>query len=93
MNLSKDQLTQLFASINTVIFSSGNKDLTVKPRIVLEDSEAGGHHRVDLMDALKSAVNGMSTITPQEAVHAERWFSDEEEFIKAASKFVAQYNN
>lgn len=93
MDLSKDQLTQLFAKINTVIFSSGNKGLTVISRIVLEDSEAGGHHRVDLIDALKTAVNGMSTTTPREVVHAEQCFSDEKEFVRVASKAVAQYSN
>lgn len=67
--------------------------MTVNPAIILETSPEGAHHRVRLMDALRTAVNGVPTVTPDDALHNSQWYSDKAKFIEVASMAVGQYNN
>lgn len=92
MNLDRIQLTQLFTEIDSVLVRSGRKDITTQNPFILEHSQEGGIVRVNLMDALRSAVNGVETVTKDEDRHAQPWYSDTDEFITVAAMAVGQFN-
>jgi hypothetical protein len=92
MNLDREQLTQLFAEIDSVLVRSGNRELRVMHPFVFEHSQEGGMHRIRLMDALSAAVNGVDTVTADEDRHSKPWYSDTDQFIEVAAMAVAQFN-
>lgn len=92
MNLDKEQLTQLFAEIDSVLVRSGNKAVRVLKPFILEHSQEGGIHRVNLMDALSAAVNGVDRVTADDDRHSKPWYSNTDEFINVAAMAVAQFN-
>jgi hypothetical protein len=86
------EMTELFNAIDSVIHRSGNRSMRVMPIIVLESSQEGGIHRVNLMDALSAAVNGVDRVTADDDRHSKPWYSDRDQFINVAAMAVAQFN-
>lgn len=92
MNLDEVQLRQLFFEVSSVIYRSENDQLAVNMAIILSETEQGGRHRVALMDALRSAVNGVDTVTPEDEIASAPWYMDTNRFIEVASMAVSQFN-
>lgn len=85
------ELTHLFNAIDSVIHRSGNRSIRVIPMIALEQSQEGGIHRVNLMDALSSAVNGIDRVTPHDDYHSKPWYSNPKIFIAVSALAVSNF--
>jgi hypothetical protein len=92
MVLDNVQLSQLFAEVNSVLYRSGNRDLTVNLAMVFRRDDEAGAHRVQLMDALSFAVNGVDHKTPIGDIKSKPWYSDTDKFINVAAMAVSQFN-
>jgi hypothetical protein len=92
MILDNIQLSQLFSDLDSVLYRSGNRDLTVNLAMVFRGDDEAGVHRVRLMDALSAAVNGTDLETPMEDMKSKPWYSDTDEFVKVAAMAVSQFN-
>ena len=92
MVLDNVQLSQLFAEVNSVLYRSGNRDLTVNLAMVFRSDDEAGSHRVQLMDALSSAVNGVDHKTPIGDIKSKPWYANTDSFIEVAAMAVAEFN-
>jgi hypothetical protein len=92
MVLDNVQLSQLFTEVNSVLYRSGNHDLTVNLAMFFRGDDEAGTHRVQLMDALRSAVNGVDIVTADGDRQSQPWYSNTDEFVEVAAMAVAQFN-
>jgi len=85
------ELTHLFNAIDSVMHRSGNVSMRVIPMIALEQSQEGGIHRVNLMDALLSAVKGENVVTADDDRHSKPWYSNPKIFIEVSALAVSNF--